>query len=115
MHEYPDRTRRAWDVIQNHLIANGDGCAGQWVAIRLSDGGSDGSLYPSKRDATRFQLHEKQCAYICIHPFADMSIKDVHRYLEINEEVYNAGGRLSDEGTHVLPSSLTGTFGNGLL
>lgn len=112
MINYPDRTRRAWDAINTHLIALGDEAAGKWVAIRLSDGTSDGHLYGSKEEATRFQLHEMQCAYICLHPFGDMQIKDIHRYLELNEKIYDAGGRLSDIGTHIVPSTLSTTFKN---
>lgn len=111
---YPDRTRKAWDTIGAILADNGSDAEGHWVAIRLSDGSCDGRLYGSKEEATRFQLHEMQCAYVCIHPFADMSINDIHTYLELNEKIYNAGGRLSDVGTHVVPSTLSGTFSNGM-
>jgi hypothetical protein len=100
---YPDRTKRAWEEITAACEDFGDNAAGWWIAIRLSDGGSDRTLYPSKMDAVKYQLHEKQCAYLCIHPFGEMSIKDVHRYLELNEKIYDAGGRLEDEGTHVVP------------
>ena len=103
---WPDRTRRAWDQLMTHIAAVGIESAGHWVAIRLSDGGSDGVLYDSKMDATKHQLHERQCAYICIHPFADMQISDIHTYLEMNEKIYDAGGRLSDVGTHIVPSTL---------
>jgi hypothetical protein len=41
-----------------------DAARESWVAIRLSDGGSDGVLYPSKELAVSFQLHETQCAYL---------------------------------------------------
>lgn len=103
---WPDRTRRAYEHITLHYEASkGSDIAGHWVAIRLSDGGSDGVLYPSKMHAATYQLHEKQCAYICLPPFATMSIGDVHRFLQINEEIYDAGGRLEDEGTHIVPRS----------
>lgn len=104
--QWPDRTRRAWDALQLHYQAIGVDCMGHWVAVRLSDGGSDGHLYRSKADATRHQLHERQCAYICLGP--DMKIGELHRYLELNEQVYDAGGRLADEGTHVVPSMMDG-------
>lgn len=100
---YPDRTRRAFDALNLHYQAVGSECGGHWIAIRLSDGSSDGHLYPSKEDATRFQLHEKQCAYICLPPFGEMSMAELHRFIEINEELYNAGGRLEDTGTHIVP------------
>jgi hypothetical protein len=34
----------------------------------LSDGGSDGVLYPLKEIAVKFQIHETQCAYMRILP-----------------------------------------------
>lgn len=100
---FSDRTRRAWDVLQGHLVANGPGeVTGWWVAIRMSDGGSDGNLYRSKEEAVRYQLHETQCAYICIPP--DMNIREVDSFLRVNEMVYDAGGRLSDVDTHIVPT-----------
>ena len=102
--EWPDRTKRAYEHIRLHYEANkGSDIAGHWVAIRLSDGGSDGNLYPTKMHAAHYQLHEKQCAYICLPPFGELSIKEVHRYLQLNEMIYDAGGRLEDEGTHIVP------------
>ena len=108
---YPDRTRRAHEIIGQHYADFGDAVTGWWCAVRLSDGGSDGKLYRDKRTATRFQLHEKQCAYICLPPPFDfpegiIPISEVHRYIQISEKVYDAGGRLSDEGTHIVPGSM---------
>ena len=101
---WPDRTRRAYDAINLHYQANkGYEVAGHWVAIRLSDGSSDGVLYPSKMHAAHHQLHEKQCAYICLPPLMEMSMKEIHRYLQLNEQIYDAGGRLEDAGTHIVP------------
>src|ERR1044072_8184521 len=105
--QWPDRTKRAYETIALHFEANkpnnGSDIAGHWVAIRLSDGGSDGLLYPSKMHAANYQLHEKQCAYICLPPFGQMSIKEIHRFLEFNEQVFDAGHwvaiRLSDGGS----------------
>lgn len=104
---YPDRTRRAWDVLQTHCLAVPAGdIGGWWVAIRLSDGSSDGNLYRSKAEATRFQLHETQCAYVCIPPFGDMTIRELDLFLRLNEQVYDAGGRLSDVDTHIVPTDM---------
>lgn len=109
--EWPDRTKRAWDCLLEALQKFGDDAAGYWIAIRLSDGGSDGVIYPSKQHAVAKQIHERQCAYICIHPFNEMSISDIHRYLRINEQIYDQGGRLEHDGTHVVPAGLPGTRG----
>lgn len=101
--KYSDRTRRAFDALQLHYQAVGAEAAGWWVAIRLSDGGSDGNLYRSKMEATRFQLHESQCAYICLPHLGEMTIGEIDAYLKVNEKIYDQGGRLSDTETHVVP------------
>jgi len=106
---WSDRTRRAYDAIHLHYAANANDRAigGHWVAIRLSDGGSDGNLYPSKLAAKRFQLHPTQCAYICLPPFDfEVTHKELDRYLQINEQLYGAGMDLSDAGTHVVPEGI---------
>lgn len=100
---YSDRTRRAYDALQLHYQAAGESAAGWWVAINLSDGRSDGNLYRSKQEATRFQLHETQCAYVCLPHLGQMSIGELDAYLRVNEMIYNQGGRLADADTHVVP------------
>ncbi|NUT27673.1 MAG: hypothetical protein HOV84_17410 [Streptomyces sp.] len=104
--KYPDRTKRAYDEINQHYADFGSQVAGWWIAVRLSDGGSDGKLYRDKVTATRFQLHERQCAYICLPPFGEMAIGEIHQYLTVNERLYDQGARLSDAGTHIVPRSM---------
>jgi hypothetical protein len=60
-----DEAKRFSEQVNLHLIC---GNAYRWVAIRLSDGGSDGVLYDSGADAIRHQLHETQCGYLPIPP-----------------------------------------------
>lgn len=98
-----DRTNRAYDNIMVHYLVEDDP-AGWWVAIRLSDGGSDHILYKSKAEAVRYQLHETQCAYICLPPVGQLTRKEVGEYLRVNDMIYAGGGRLSDVGTHIVPS-----------
>jgi hypothetical protein len=104
---YPDRTRHAWDVLQLHRAAVPiDEIGGWWVAIRMSDGKSDGNLYRSKPEAVRFQLHENQCAYLCVPPFGEMPIGELHGWLAVVEKIYEGGGRLSDVDTHVVQTDM---------
>lgn len=104
---FPDRTRRAYDQIMTHVHGAGEEAAGRWVAIRLSDGGSDGVLYDSKMDAARHQLSEKQCAYVCIPPYGVVHINELHTFLTNVEKIYETpGARLSDVGTHIAPPRL---------
>lgn len=44
------------------------GCAGRWVALRLSDGGSDGNVYDTRPDAIRHQADRKNRMYLKIPP-----------------------------------------------
>lgn len=95
-----DRAQRVSDTVNNHLVGTLGGAAGRWVAVRLSDGTSDGQLYDTKSDAVRHQLHETQCAYICITPDG-MSPSSAALYLRFTEGLYAAGARVADPDTHV--------------
>lgn len=95
MRTVSDRAKKAASITKLHYLANGFDVNGQWVAIRLSDGDSDGKLYPSKRDATRFQLHPQQCAYVCMFPECT-SEEDMETYLNFMEALYDKGYDLGD-------------------
>lgn len=66
-----------------------------WIAVRLSDGGSDGNLYPSKGDAVRHQLVREQCAYIRIPP-TGMNPAEAENQLKWVRALYAAGMDLAD-------------------
>lgn len=91
-HTQSDAANRASDSVRLHILA---GMARKWAAIRLSDGGSDGTAYDSKRDATRHQLHETQCMYVQI-PLDDFPPAHAERLLEVHRKLYAAGFRLQD-------------------
>lgn len=63
-----DKGQRCSDIVRQHLTDDPELARVSWVAIRLSDGGSDGVLYPAKNIAVEFQLHPHQCAYLRILP-----------------------------------------------
>ncbi|MER6059483.1 hypothetical protein [Streptomyces albidoflavus] len=90
-----DAARRCSDAVNFQLTVNGTAAFGKWVAVRLSDGGSDATLYDTKKDAVRHQLHETLCAYICITP-GGMNPSDALSFLRTNRRLYDAGMRLSD-------------------
>jgi hypothetical protein len=101
-----DAGKRCSDTIALHILA---GKAGWWAAIRLSDGGSDNTAYATKRDAIRFQLHETQCAYVCIPP-DEMPPHDADRFMKINRDLYDNGFRITDPDdprTPVVPTQVT--------
>jgi hypothetical protein len=98
-----DRARRLSDQVTLHILAHTTGedmmpdwnGPQPWIAARLSDGGTDGNLYPTKADAIRHQLHEKQCAYLTI-PFDGMTPQQAYVYLKYTQQMYENGVQLAD-------------------
>lgn len=97
---FSDRARRCSDIVTQALTDLGPQLWGKWIAIRLSDGGSDGNIYDAKSTAQRFQLHPKQCAYVCVPP-EGMSPRQAETYLRFIEGLYDAGADLADPDTHI--------------
>ena len=94
---FGDEARRACDQVNLHIAALGHESYGKWVAIRLSDGGSDGVLYDTRPDAIRHQLHEQLCAYFCIPPFGSMlTPREAEAFLSYARSLYDAGYRIPD-------------------
>lgn len=94
-----DEGKRASDII------NGYCCFVEWaerirsvVAIRLADGGSDGELYASKRDAVRGQGgNEQLCAYFYFRDSPQGTTpRDMQLWIEYHRGLYAAGARLPD-------------------
>jgi hypothetical protein len=87
----PDDARRAADIINMHIMLKKCG----WVAIRLSDGGSDGVVYDVRADAIRHQLHENQCAYFLL-PEIPVTPWECDVMLRYNRQLYDNGVRMGD-------------------
>ena len=87
---YPDHALRCADQVNIHVLAGG---YGRWIAIRMSDGGTDGILYDSKADAVRYQLHETQCCYL-VCPSVPMTPREAQVYVEYNRQLYAQGLRM---------------------
>jgi hypothetical protein len=92
---HSDAARRCSDAVNLHVSALGWGATKKWVAVRLSDGGSDGVLYDHRRDAIAHQLHERQCAYICISP-GGMNACQAESFMRMTRNAYDAGAHLTD-------------------
>lgn len=94
--ELLDIGKRASDIINLHITAlTWEEIQFKFVAIRLSDGGSDNVLYDSKRDAIRHQVHEQQCAYVALRNMPTGSNpRDMAIYLKFNRDAYLSGMRL---------------------
>lgn len=93
-----DAGKRCSDIVQQHVA---DGNWNRWIAVRLSDGGTDGILYDSRADAVNHQLHETLCAYLLIPP-TGMSAKSGTSYLETHRKIYDGGMRCIDPDREVI-------------
>ena len=100
--EHSDAARHASDAVQLHVAAIGFEAVGKWVAVRLMDGHSDGTLYDSKGAAVRHQLFENLCAYVRVSP-AGMNPCAAESYLATHRKLYKAGFRLADPDRQVIP------------
>lgn len=84
-----DTANRCSDAVNLHLqaaIAQGDimGAVHKWIAVKLSDGSSDGNLYDTKDDALKHVTGDpKHWCYIQIPPDG-MSVKDAMHFLKIS-------------------------------
>jgi hypothetical protein len=69
----------------------------KWVAIKLSDGGYDGTLYDTRDDAISHQLDERFCAYVCMGAMlSGAKPLDCAIFLEFHRQAYDAGMRLHE-------------------
>lgn len=95
---YSDAAKRASDIVNSYVtFTPHDQLIRSWLAIRLSDGGYDGNLYESKREAVRHQLDEFLCAYVCLKNLQGGSTpREMEIFLKFNRDAYEAGFRLPD-------------------
>jgi hypothetical protein len=94
-----DAGKRAYDIARSYCAYIGyDERVRSWIAFRLEDGGSDGTLYDSKKAAIRHQSYEQQCAYFSYRgaPNGFGSAKDAATWLEFHRHLYANGARLVD-------------------
>jgi hypothetical protein len=81
---------------------------GMWIAARLSDGKSDGNIYPTKGIAMQFAikelrlLHETQAVYLKVPLDGSMPPSEAERYLAIHRKLYDGGLRLTDPDKEVI-------------
>lgn len=94
--DHSDAAKRVADAYNLHRTAAGMGAVGQWIAVALCDGTSDGVLYGCKQAAVRHQHHnEAYYAFIRIAP-CSMSPCEAESFLRTNRALYDAGMRLAD-------------------
>lgn len=112
-----DAAKRASDIVNKAVLGNAfDMVSHKWIAIRLADGGSDGVLYDTRRDAVRRQSDEFQCAYVALRNLRQgAQPEQMARFLQFSRDAYDAGFRLTDPdapagGAEVLMDSNTNDY-----
>lgn len=93
-----DEAKRISDIVNAYLVFTPhDEIMTKWIAIKLSDGTTDGTLYDSRREAIRYQLSANQCAYLSFRNIANgITPSEAGRYLAWARGVAKAGGIMPD-------------------
>jgi len=95
-----DAAKRAYDHIMETVTHNDLSVrlGYPWMALRLSDGDSDGRMYETRRECVRNQVHEQQCAYFSfrLEPGGFRTPRDAAIFLAFYREAYDSGFRLTD-------------------
>lgn len=94
-----DFAKRAFDQMNIHVLGKGDAAWDKWVALRLSDGGSDGVLYDTREQAISHQLHPSQSCYLVIPP-TGFTLTEIRRFLVLSRELYAKGARIPSHGDY---------------
>jgi hypothetical protein len=101
-----DAAKRMADIVRLHQMAlsTDELLARRYVAIRLSDGGSDGVAYESREDAISHQFHETLCGYFEIpRPHTTWGPQTCDSLLWYTRSRYNAGYRAAPNAQLILP------------
>jgi len=102
---WSDAAKRMADNVNFHVEVEGASAYYRWVAIRLSDGGSDHVLYDSRADAVRSQSDSRLCTYVMIPP-TGMTPREAEPVLKFTRFAYDNGYRITDpaDGMPVMPN-----------
>jgi hypothetical protein len=110
-----DSAKRAYDLVAMKAVFTDYSTRTRqspYMAIRLSDGGSDCVLYDTRREAVRHQLHETTCAYFSFRnsPNGFRTARDAAAFLAWHRAAYDQGHRLPDpDDTHGGPELIMPT------
>ena len=93
-----DEAKRISDIVNAYLVFTPhDELMTKWIAIKLADGSTDGTLYDSRRDAIRHQLSPEYCAYLSFRNIPNgITPSESGRYLAWARGVAKAGGIMPD-------------------
>lgn len=93
-----DAAKRLSDIINSICVFQPlEVVINSWLAVRLADGGYDGTLYDSRAAAVKKQSDEKLCVYVNLRASpGGMPVKEAYAYLQFHRAAYDAGMRLTD-------------------
>lgn len=98
-YEIEDVGKRVSDIVNGKITAHPfEEIQRSWMAFMLSNGDSDGELYPSMGDARRHQIgDDQQYAYISFRNcLGGMEPGAARVFMTYARAVYDAGGRMPD-------------------
>lgn len=105
-----DAAHRMADTMNLHqmMLTSDELIAGRYVAIRLSDGGSDGTAYPSRAEAATHQRHNaSRCGYYRIPVLPErMPAQVCDTLLWYVRQCYDAGSRQDPAHQIILPTRI---------
>jgi hypothetical protein len=111
-----DAAKRMADHINAKVVFTPwDQLVNGYMAFRLDDGSSNGTLYDSKADAVRF-TDEKRNAYFCFRQgIAGVNPRDCQIFLDVHRHAYANGGHLADPDLKRQSSLILSTKGYDVL
>lgn len=101
-----DAAHRMADTIRLHqtMLTTDELIAGRYIAVRLVDGGSDGTAYTSRAEAATYQRHNaSRCGYYRI-PLHPMGAKVCDVLLWYVRRCYDAGSRQDPAHQIIIPT-----------
>jgi hypothetical protein len=93
---HSDPAKRLCDIYNLHRVGAGEASIGKWIAVRLSDGVSDNTLYDNKVECVRHQHHNEDFyTFVKIVP-PSMRICEAEVMLQTARSLYDKGLRMAD-------------------
>jgi hypothetical protein len=89
--EEMDAAKRLSDYVNNVCVFQPlDVVINSWIAVKLSDGSTDGVLYDTRREAVKHQQYEKQCMYLSLRQApGGMEVQAAYALLKLHRDAYN--------------------------
>jgi hypothetical protein len=100
---HTDAAKRCADKVNLAIAAEGTEAIGKWMAVKLADGDSDGTLYPYQSDAVGAAFpYEREHCYIRI-PRQWITLCEAESFLRMNRMRYDAGMGTMPDPRDVIP------------